>query len=102
MEILLQLEGISMSRPPSLSWSQMEQGCVCGTTPTATEGIPQFGRLEMLIPVISNSWEWPFNRRLSSLSVTYVEQGPCDAFEEKPVENFTADGKEKGCLRDRL
>lgn len=48
----------------------MNQGCMHGTTPTTIEGIPWFGRLEMLVPVISNSWEWPFKRRLSSLSMT--------------------------------
>ena len=70
-----------------------------GTAPTMIEGVPQFGRLEMLVCIISNSWEWPFKRRLSSLSVTQMEKGPCDTFEEKPVEDFTVDGKQKGCLR---
>lgn len=55
----------SMSGLLSLSASHTKQGCVRGTTPNTIEGIPQFGRLEMLIPVISNIWEWPFKKRLS-------------------------------------
>lgn len=54
----------------------------------------------MLICIISNSWEWPFKRRLSSHNVSWMEKGPCVAFEEKPVENFTVHGKESGCLKN--
>lgn len=86
----------SMSRLLSLSASHTKQGCVRGTTPNTIEGIPQFGRLEMLIPVISNIWEWPFKKRLS-VDLDWKRGMRC--FWGRPVENLTADGKEKGCLR---
>lgn len=72
-----------------------------GTTPNTIEGIPQFGRLEMLIPVISNIWEWPFKKRLSSLSRLRLKKGYAMLL-RKTCRKFNCRWKREGLLEDRL
>ena len=54
----------------------------------------------MLICIISNSWEWPFKRRLSSHNVSWMEKGPCVAFGGKTCGKFYYTWKESGCLKN--
>lgn len=74
---------------------------MCGTPPTTIEGIPQFGRLEMLRPVISNIWEYPFKKRLSSLSRLRLKKGHVMLL-RKTCGKFNCRWKREGLLEDIL